>query len=105
MLGTMKAALALGAAGALIVLFPAAGHTGHTVIWFNGNDAPAWSPNGSLIAYTAFRGKKGSEIYLMRPNGTARHDVTNHPGYDDLAVWSPDSSRIAFTSNRSGDDE
>jgi Tol biopolymer transport system component len=74
-------------------------------VWFTGNDAPAWSPNGSLIAFTAFRGGHPGEIYVMRPDGTHQRNLTRSPGYDDLAAWSPDSTKIAFTSNRDGNDE
>jgi len=97
--------LLLAVVSALLVLFPAGGRAGHAVVWFTGNDAPVWSPDGSLIAFTAFRGGHPGEIYVMRPNGTGQRNLTRDPAYDDLAAWSPDAKKIAFTSNRSGNDE
>ena len=104
----MRAGLALGVAAALLALFPAGatgGRAAHSVVWFAGNDAPAWSPDGSLIAFTAFRGGHPGEIYVMRPDGTHQRDLTKDPAYDDLAAWSPNATKIAFTSNRDGNDE
>jgi dipeptidyl aminopeptidase/acylaminoacyl peptidase len=66
-----------------------------------GNDAPAWSPDGTEIGFTSFRNGKGN-IYVMRPDGRNQHPLTTSPAHDDLAAWSPDSKRIAFASDRSG---
>jgi Tol biopolymer transport system component len=52
---------------------------------------PAWSPDGQWIAWTSQR-QAGSEIWLMKPDGTGAHALTL--GYS--ASWSPDSRRIAF---------
>jgi Tol biopolymer transport system component len=98
-------ALLLGVVATLLAVFPPRGRAAHSVGWFSGSDAPVWSPDGSLIAFTAFRGGHPGEIYVMRPDGTAQHDLTRDPAYDDLAAWSPDARKIAFTSNRDGDDE
>jgi dipeptidyl aminopeptidase/acylaminoacyl peptidase len=66
-----------------------------------GNDAPAWSPDGTQIAFTSFRNGKG-DIYVMHPDGSDQTRLTTSGAHDDLAAWSPDSKRIAFASDRSG---
>jgi len=104
----MRAGLALKSVGAVVTMVLACtpgGHAASSVVWFTGNDAPAWSPNGSLIAFTGFRGGKHGEIYVMRPDGTGQRNLTKSPSPDDLATWSPDAKRIAFTSNRDGNSE
>jgi TolB protein len=64
--------------------------------------APAWSPDGQAIAFTSDRDGKGSDIYLMRPDGSDLHAITHHEAADTMPTWSPDSQRIAFVSNRAG---
>ncbi len=66
-----------------------------------GNDSPAWSPDGTRIAFTSFRNGKG-DIYVMNADGGDARRLTTSPAYDDLPAWSPDGRRIAFTSDRDG---
>jgi dipeptidyl aminopeptidase/acylaminoacyl peptidase len=56
---------------------------------------PAWSPDSSRIAYSLihYEPRTGSDIWVMKANGGARHRLTAH-GSD--PAWSPDGSRIAF---------
>ncbi|WP_118827677.1 DPP IV N-terminal domain-containing protein [Salinibacter ruber] len=74
---------------------------------YNGGDySPAWSPNGSRIAFTSDRDEDGdSEIYTIDPDGSDLKQVTDNDVSDASLAWSPDGSRIAFSSNRDGDDE
>ncbi|QNE21839.1 hypothetical protein F1D05_32885 [Kribbella qitaiheensis] len=60
-------------------------------------DAPAWSPDGSRIAFST-----GNAIKLVHPDGTNLRTLTSSPvgvinNYPD---WSPDSQKIAFITNR-----
>ncbi len=52
---------------------------------------PAWSPDGSSIAYS-----NGSGITLIRPDGSGRRPL-GVPG--ECSVWSPDGSKLMFCSN------
>jgi Tol biopolymer transport system component len=56
---------------------------------------PAWSPDGSRIAFMSKRDGNW-EIYAMDADGSNQTNLTNHPGEDRLGAWSPDGSRIAF---------
>ncbi|PYR76910.1 MAG: hypothetical protein DMF86_10900 [Acidobacteria bacterium] len=74
------------------------------------NVAPAWSPDGQMLAYTSylpgsfsvFQDVVVSMIYKgMRQ--TPAHGDPNRQNY--LPAFSPDGSKIAFTSNRDGNPE
>jgi len=65
---------------------------------------PAWSPDGSRIAYmsdwmTGLEGDSQREIYVMA-EGTEPVRLTNNTADDLFPSWSPDGSKIAFTSDR-----
>jgi TolB protein len=64
-----------------------------------GDFEPAWSPDGSKIAFARYR-HGNPEIYTMRPNGTSVKRLTDDPKADLEPAWSPDGSKIAFTSDR-----
>lgn len=68
------------------------------------NTQPAWSPDGSKIAFTSHR-DGNNEIYVMAPDGSNPVNLTRNPGDDSYPAWSPDSARILFTSNRDGNNE
>ena len=71
--------------------------------WMGRDEDPAWSPDGTKIAFTSLR--DGSlEIYVMNADGTGQHNLTKHGGDDSQPTWSLDGARIAFTSNRGGND-
>jgi len=67
---------------------------------------PAWSPDGSKIAFFSTRDESHGEIYVMNAdgNGTPTRLTTN--AVDDFdPAWSPDGSKIAFHTNRDGNYE
>lgn len=69
---------------------------------------PAWSPDGTKIAFTSDRdlpginGNSGFEIYVMNADGSDAVRLTNNSSQDVGPSWAPDGTRIAFTSLRDG---
>ena len=59
------------------------------------NDYPAWSPNGSKIAFVREL-FVGEEIFAMNANGTGVTRLTNNSTNEKTPVWSPNGSKIAF---------
>jgi len=64
-----------------------------------GDTDPAWSPDGSKIAFVRFR-EGGAGIWVMNADGTGLRRITDGgpdvDGTDLGPAWSPDGSRIAF---------
>jgi Tol biopolymer transport system component len=59
------------------------------------DDEPAWSPDGSKLAFRSFR-DGDPEIYVMNADGSGVTRLTFHQGLDGEPAWSPDGGRIAF---------
>jgi Tol biopolymer transport system component len=66
---------------------------------------PAWSPDGSRVAYTSDASDAFQDIWVMDADGFGQTQLTTTPGFDAFPEWSPDGSRIAFTSDRSALDD
>jgi Tol biopolymer transport system component len=65
---------------------------------FTHAEDPAFSPDGSQIAFSMVSG--GSfQIWLMNADGGNQHRVTNSARNDYNPAWSPDGSKIAFAGN------
>jgi TolB protein len=63
---------------------------------------PKWSPKGDWIVFTSDRdGDEQFRIYLIRPDGTDLHKLTDSPG-DAHCTWSPDGKSLVFASARMG---
>jgi len=57
---------------------------------------PAWSPDGSHIAFAAFQ-RSNYDIFRIAWDGTALTNLTRSPDLMEThPVWSPDGTRIAF---------
>lgn len=53
-----------------------------------GNYLPAWSRDGSRIAFESMR-DGDSEVYVMNANGSGVVRLTTRPGVDSFAAWRP----------------
>jgi Tol biopolymer transport system component len=77
---------------------------------------PAWSPDGTKIAFTGLSPWAGpstphspprsgiGDIYVTSPNGSAPRRLTKD-GHSERPQWSPDGGKIAFSSRRDGNQE
>jgi len=70
---------------------------------------PAWSPDGSRIAFASDRGadqdgRRNFDIWIMdlTPGGGLQQ-ITNNTSHDDNPQWDPLGNGIYFRSNRGGD--
>ena len=57
--------------------------------------APAWSPDGSRIAFSKIDGEQ-TDIYVMNDDGSGVTRLTNTQASEAGVKWSPDGSRIVF---------
>jgi Tol biopolymer transport system component len=66
------------------------------------DNLPAWSADGSKIAFVSNRDGYQPEIYVMNADGSNQTRLTNDQAGDYYPVWSPDGQKIAFVSDRDG---
>ena len=63
--------------------------------------SPAWSPNGSQLAYVSFESRK-PVIYAHDVASGRRRLLANFRGSNSAPAWSPDGRQIAATLSRDG---
>ena len=68
--------------------------TGITQITADGGFQPAWSPDGTRIAYNATIPGVGQQLFIVNADGSGRHQALTSKAIIDV-VWSP-SSKILF---------
>ena len=69
----------------------------------NGRDdiAPAWSPDGSRIAFASPYGRDDMRIYTIAPDGSDEREIAaSAPAACCVLAWSPDGGRLAFLGER-----
>ncbi|HET7855205.1 MAG TPA: hypothetical protein VFL41_01995 [Gaiellaceae bacterium] len=66
-----------------------------------GDRAPAWSPNGTKIAFHG-TATGNAELYMVDANGGNRAQLTYGKGADLEPSWAPNGGKLVFLSDRSG---
>ena len=67
--------------------------------------SPAWSPDGSKIAYVSFENQGRPNIYIHDLATGTRRVVTRYEGINGAPSWSPDGQKLAITLSRDGNPE
>jgi len=63
--------------------------------------SPAWSPDGSKVAYVSFENKK-PVVYVQDLVTRQRTVIANYKGSNSAPAWSPDGSKLAVALAREG---
>lgn len=63
---------------------------------------PAWSPDGTSLAYAARRNRNW-DIYVLDLRSGEETRLTTDAHFDGWPAWNPDGTQIAFASMRAGD--
>jgi dipeptidyl aminopeptidase/acylaminoacyl peptidase len=60
-------------------------------------DMPAWSPDGTRLAFVATNGESnGRDLYVVDADGSHLRRLTSDAASEDQPSWSPDGSTIAY---------
>lgn len=63
--------------------------------------SPAWSPDGTKVAYVSFEAKK-PVVYVQNLISRERTVIANYKGSNSAPAWSPDGSKLAVSLSRDG---
>lgn len=64
---------------------------------------PAWSPDGSMIAFQSKTDGTNFQVYVMDRDGNNKRKVSSGQAYAGMASWSPDGKSIAYTGGDKAD--
>ncbi|HEV2104573.1 MAG TPA: Tol-Pal system beta propeller repeat protein TolB [Candidatus Eisenbacteria bacterium] len=67
--------------------------------------SPSWSPEGSLILFTSYRGGHGPQLWVLSPEQRKPFLISGRPGINTSASYSPDGTRILCTLSKDGNAE
>jgi TolB protein len=67
--------------------------------------SPAWSPEGSLLLFTSWRGGNGPAVWVMSPDQRKPYLVSGRPGLNTSGSYAPDGQRVACTLSQDGNAE
>jgi Tol biopolymer transport system component len=81
-------------AGEIYTISPTGG-TATRIAFTNFSKDPAWSSDGSRIAFAS----TDNEIFVMKADGSGRRQITNTPTAKQEPAWSPDGTQIAYVAN------
>ena len=66
-----------------------------------GSDAdPAWSPDGTMIAFRRRGAHDNFDVYLMSADGSGVRPIAAGPAREEKPAWSPDGNQLMIISNR-----
>lgn len=63
--------------------------------------SPAWSPDGSKLAYVTFESGRSALVIQTLANGAVRQ-VASFPRHNGAPAFSPDGSKLAFALSKTG---
>jgi TolB protein len=67
--------------------------------------SPSWSPDGSLLLFTSYRGGKGPQVFVTPASGGKIFLISGRAGNNTSASYSPDGREIACTLSLDGNPE
>ena len=95
--------IAMDSSGSSRIVVANADGTGRRVLLGQASD-PAWSPNGSKIAYVSYpsRFAETGSIVVANADASGAHHITAAAAPESRPAWSPGGQRIAFTRRTGG---
>jgi len=66
--------------------------------------SPAWSPDGTRLAYVSFEHKKAM-VYMQSLETGSRTVIANYKGSNSAPAWSPDGKRLAMVLSKDGNSQ